>query len=185
MKIVLLLFVLLFFSSCELFEEEHNVLLSKVDGEEHQAILDGEMNVRKAYIYLLEGQTDSVDYAVQLDIIDSLETTDSVWRKKHLKSLGKILAEVYDGDDKSFVESKLFSFFIHYPNELIAYLDNDGFENIEVWMNILNKGLVAATQPKDITINSVANAAIRNCRRCNEQKQRLIVNFIHKLEYFN
>ncbi|MCT4583071.1 MAG: hypothetical protein N4A35_16795 [Flavobacteriales bacterium] len=175
---------ILLFNACHFFEEEPEVLLSKIDGEDYLNTMEGEMNPKKAYLYIMEGNKDSIDYNIRLDIIDSLETTDSIWRKKHLKSLNIILNEVYDGNDKTFIENKLFSFFIHYPNELIHHLNNEGFDNIENWMLILNKGVQSATSPEDITINSVANAAISNCKNCNEEQQRLIVEFLNKLEYF-
>lgn len=174
----------LLFSACSFFEEEPEVLLSQIDGKEYIATIEGEMNAKKAYLFLMEDQVDSVDYHIKLDIIDSLEVRDSSWRKKHLKSTSKILTGIYEGEDKQFIESKIFSFFIHYPNELIEHLNNEGFDSIDIWMKILNKGLVTATTPIDITTNSVANAAISNCSDCNEDKQKLIVEFIEKLKYF-
>lgn len=174
----------LLFNACTFFEEEPEVLLSKIDGEEYMETLEGEMAPKKAYLYLMEDHIDSVDYNIKLDIIDSLEVNDSIWRKKHLKSTSKILEEIYEGDNKQFIEDKIFSFFIHFPNELINHLNNDGFDKIETWMIILNKGLVSATAPEDITTNSVANAAISNCNNCSKEKQKLIVEFIQKLSYF-
>ncbi len=174
---------ILLFNACHFFEEEPKVLLSKIDGEDYTNLIEGEMNAKKAYIFIMDKKKDSVDYNIRLDIVDSLETSDSIWRKKHLKSLNIILDEIYDGNDKSFIENKIFSFFIHYPQEFIQHLNNEGFDNIETWMLILNQGVRSATTPEDITLNSVANAAISNCKNCNEEQQRLIVDFIHKLEY--
>lgn len=185
MKWIYFTAICLVFSACSFFKEDPEVLLSKIDGKEYMETLEGEMNTKKAYLYLMEDQVDSVDYTIKLDIIDSLESNDSIWRKKYLKSTSKILGEVYESEDKLFIESKVFSYFIHYPNELIEHLNNEGFDSIEIWMKILNKGLITATAPEDITINSVANAVISNCNKCDKEKQKLIVEFIQKLTYFN
>ena len=180
---MLLIFVTLILNSCSLFEEEPEVLLSSIDGAAYYETKHGAMNARKASLFILEGKEDSVSFEIKLDVLDSIESIDSLWRPRYLIALNLILDDVYV-NDSTYVESKVFSFFIHFPNELISLLNNEGFDHIEGWMTVLSRGLKLATSPSDITINSVANAAISNCRDCDKAKQKLIVDFITELSKY-
>lgn len=185
MKFCLIILVVLVLSSCHLFEEEPEVLLSSIDGKEYFAIKEGEMNVRKASLYILDGLKDSVNFDIQLDLLDSIESADLIWQKRYVRSLGIVLDDVYSGSNKALVEDKVFSFLLHCPKELLEYLNNDGFDEIDTWMKVLSKGLYTAVEPEGITSNSVVNAAIANCKTCNESEQELIASFIFKLERYN
>lgn len=184
-KIITFLIIIIISNSCMFFEEEHTHLISNIDGIEYNNILEGEMNTYKASLYIIEGKEDSVDYKIKLDIVDSLETLDSIWRKKYITSVNKVIEDVYNGNDKTFIENKMFSLFIHYPNDIVKFLDRDGFSNIELWMKIIGKGLNEAIRPEDITINSVINVAISNCKNCDRKKQKLIEEFVYNLEQFS
>ncbi len=171
-------------TTCGYFKKsDTEPLLSSIDGEEYYNTIDGEMNTRKASLLILEGKADSVNFEVKIDILDSLETTDSIWRKRYLLTTNQLLSDLYEGN-KQHIEQVLFAFLLHYPEELISHLNEDGFVIVDLWMNILGKALDNATQPKDITSLSVANAAIKNCFDCSKEKQELIVNFIKSLERF-
>lgn len=183
MRWMLFVIIILMFQCCSIFDEEPEILLSTIDGEEYYEVRKGAMNARKASVYILEDKADSVNYEIKLDLLDSLEIVDSLWRSRYLKALSKVLKEIHTGDS-TFVENKVFSYFIHFPNDLIHHLNNEGFEEIDIWMSVLSYGFKSATKPSDISINSVANATISNCNDCNEEQQKLIVHFINKLEIY-
>lgn len=185
MKWIFVVLAVLLFNACHLFEEEPEILLSNIDGEEYYAVKDGEMNARKAALYILDGLNDSVSFEAKLDLLDSLESQDLMWKDRYLKSFSLILNDVYAGDNLSLVEDKVFSFLIHCPAQLVEHLNNEGFDNIDIWMLVLSKGLNKAITPEDITVNSVANAVLSNCKECDVNQQKLIVDFIFKLEMFN
>ena len=185
MKWIFFSAIVLLFNACSFFKEEPKVLLSNIDGEEYYAIKDGEMNTRKASLYILDGLEDSVSFAMKLDLLDSLESGDLIWKERYLKSFSLILKDIYASDNLSFIEGKVFSFFVHYPKELVEHLNSDGFDDIDTWMLVLSRGLKKAIEPEDITTNSVANALIANCKGCNANEQKLIVDFVFKLEMFD
>lgn len=180
---MLLTLVTLALHSCSLFEEEPEVLLSSIDGAAYYETKQGAMNARKASLFILEGKEDSISFELKLDVLDSIETVDSLWRSRHLRALNLILEEVYV-NDSAYVESRVLSFFIHFPNELISLLNNEGFDHIDRWMTVLSRGLKLAISPSDITINSVANATLSNCRGCDKARQELIVGFIAELSKY-
>lgn len=177
------LLIPLFFGSCSLFEEEPEPLLSSIDGKEYYETKDGLMNARKATLLILEGKRDSVNFDMKITILDSLESLDSTWKDRYLKAFSIVLGDVYE-NKSTYVENRAFSFFIHYPNELITHLNDEGFDEIDRWMLVLSRGYKFATKPDDITLNSVANATLSNCNQCGETKQKLIVNFIKKLDTY-
>lgn len=185
MKWIFFSVVVLLFNACSLFEEEPEVLLSNIDGKEYYEVKDGDMNVRKATLYILDGLKDSVDFDVKLDLLDSLESENLIWKERYLKSFSSILTDVYVDDNLSFIEGRIFSFLIHCPNELISHLNNEGFNEIDTWMLVLSRGLRKAIEPEDITSNSVVNALISNCKECDENQQKLIADFVFKLEMFD
>ena len=182
MKFFLLIALVLLFNACHFFEEEPEVLLSTIDGEEYYAVKTGQMNARKAALYILDGLKDSVSFEAKLDLMDSLETQDEVWEDRYLQSFNLVLDEVYAGDNKKLVEDRVFAFLIHRPKTLLNHLNNEGFNSIDTWMEVLSNGLIKAIEPSDITVNSVANAVISNCKECSEKEQQLIVELIFKLE---
>jgi len=175
------LFILV--SNCSSDLEKPEKLLSTIDGEDYYNAINGEMNTKKATLLILENNSDSVNFDLKIDVLDSLETADTTWRKRYLLATNQLLPDLYEGN-KQHVQKTLFSFLIHYPEELITHLDNDGFTHIDLWMKILSKALYNATQPEDITSLSVANVAIRYCENCSKKQQELIVSFIKSLENF-
>ncbi len=177
--------VVLLFNACSFFKEEPEILLSNIDGKEYYEVRSGEMSVRKASLYILDGLKDSVGFEMKLDLLDSLESEDLVWKDRYLKAFSSILNDVYVEDNLSFIEDRVFSFLIHCPNELIKHLNNEGFDEIDAWMLVLSRGLKKAIEPEDITSNSVVNALISNCKKCDADQQKLIANFIFKLEMFD
>lgn len=185
MKWGLIPVLVLLLSGCQFFKEEPEVLLSNIDGEEYFAAKNGEMNTQKATLYILEGLTDSVTFENKLDLMDSLASEDEKWKTRYLEAFSLVLNEVYVAESKDLVEDRLFSFLIRHPKEVLEHLNNAGFENIDAWMTVLSKGLEKALEPEDITINSVANAVISNCKNCSEKEEQLIVDFVFKLEIIN
>jgi len=184
MKLFFITVLVLLFNSCHFLEEEPETLLSSIDGEEYYAVKTGEMNARKAALFILDDLKDSVSFDTKLDLMDSLESQDEIWRVRYLESFSLVLTEVYAGESKALVEDRLFSFLIHCPKELLNHLNDDGFDRIDVWMEALSNGLKKAIEPTDITVKSVANAVISNCNECSGKEQQLIVDFIFKLEMF-
>lgn len=177
--------IVLLFNACSFFEEEPEVLLSNIDGKEYYDVRSGEMNVRKAALYILDGLKDSVNFDVKLDLLDSLESSNPIWKERYLKSFSSILTDVYVGDNLFLIEDRVFSFLIHCPNELIEHLNNEGFNEIDTWMLVLSRGLKKAIEPEDITSKSVVNALISNCKECDGNQQKLIADFVFKLEMFD
>jgi len=174
--------LLLLVSSCSFWEEEKvEPLLSKIDGQEYFSVINGEMNTAKACLYILKGKEDSVEFHFKLDLLDSLESNDSLWRDKYFKATNKVLKDIYESNS-AVVEGAVFSYFLHYPKEFLTHMNNDAFENVDLWMEIMKKALQDATSPKDITSNSVINAALKNCTSCNKEDEKLIVTFVRSLE---
>ncbi len=185
-KTILFLFVLLSLNACTFFkdEEANKPLLSKIDGKEYYALQNGEMNTQKACIYIIKGLKDSINYNLKIDLLDSLEAKELDWRNKYFKAINIILNDIQEGQPER-LEELTFSYFLHFPNEFIRNLDNEGFNNIDSWMSIMNSALKKATAPDDITTTSVINASLSNCSNCTENERKLIIRFIESLENFN
>ena len=185
-KIILFLLIISSLSACSFFKEkeENKPLLSKIDGQEYYNLRNGEMDTQKACLYILKGMKDSVNYNLKIDLLDSLESTDSIWRKQYFKAINLILPEIQEGQPER-LEDISFSYFLHFPNEFVENLNNEGFNNIDNWMTIMSHALKKATKPNDITATSVINASLSNCKDCSESKKKFIVRFIESLENFN
>ncbi len=179
-----LIISLIFLSGCGLFEQEQEPLLSTIDGEQFVAIRNGEMNVRKATLFILEGKADSVDYSIQLDILDSLQSPDSLWRKKYIYAINTVLPTI-NPDDYYIVEQAVFSYFLHYPKEYISFLDEQGSSNIDLWTELMSNALKNATEPKDISEVSVINLALSHCENCSEKDKKLVIQYVKTLQNYS
>lgn len=179
-------FVILFcfsLTACGWIEEEPITLVSQIDGQEYLADVEGEMNAKKAARYILDGKTDSVSYEYKLDISDSLNTDDSVWRDRYFKALNLVLPSL-DSIDVVYVAQNAFAFFLHYPHEFLNHLNNTAFDNSENWMNVVSYEYKVKTEPSDITINSVINGAHRHCSECDDDMMQLIVQYVNLLDTY-
>jgi len=175
--------IALTFLSCKTEEIEPEVLISTLDGPEYVADMEGEMNARKATHLILQGKTDSINYTFTRAISDSLQTQDSVWRKKYFDALNSVLPEL-DSVEKSYLGVNAFSYFLHFPNEVLAHFNTTAFDNSEVWLKILSDEYDNRVSPEDITINSVINLAHKYCSDCSDEKKEQIIQFVEALSAY-
>jgi len=155
--------------------------LSEIDGKEYKEDMSGEMSARKATRLLLEGK--EVDYTSMLDIADSLESSDSTWRDMYFKAMNIVISEM-DSAGLDYYGNAAFSYFLHYPDELLYHLNNEAFDNNEIWNHIISKQFQEAVIPEDITANSVINKAHANCKECSDETMELIMQFISMMDQF-
>lgn len=179
-----LVIFIVFLSGCGLFEQEEEPLLSNIDGKPFAHIRKGEMNVQKATLFIIEGKMDSVDYSIQLDILDSLQSSDSLWRKKYIRAINLILPSL-NPNDYPLVEQAVFSYFLHYPKEYISFLNNEGSPNLDLWTELMSKALKRATKPEDISHISVINLALSHCDNCSKKDKDLIFSYVKTLQSYS
>jgi len=185
-RTILFTLIILSLNACTFFQdkEANKPLLSKIDGKEYYALKNGEMNAQKACLYIIDGLKDSINYNLKIDLLDSLEAQSFEWRNNYFKAINIVLSDIQEGQPER-LEELTFSYFLHFPNEFISNLNNEGFNNIDSWMSIMSSALKKATTPDDITTTSVVNASLSNCDKCDENNKKLIIRFIHSLENFN
>jgi len=171
------------FLSCKSEEIEPEVLISTVDGPEYVADMEGEMNARKATHLILQGKNDSISYIHTRAISDSLQTQDSSWRVKYFEALNAIVPEL-DSTEQSYLGTNAFSYFLHFPNELLDQFNTIAFDNSEIWLSILSEEFNTRIQPEDITINSVINLAHKYCRNCSDERKEAIIEFVEALSVY-
>ena len=172
-----------FLFSCNLTEKEPEVLISEVDGDEYIVDMEGEMNAKKATYLILKGKGEGIAYIHKRAISDSLHSNDSVWRLKYFEALNLIVSEL-DSIDIKYVGTNTFSYFLHYPQELLTQLENKAFDNSEIWLEAMAKEYQNRTAPDDITINSVINLAHKYCSTCSDEQKELIIEFVEMLSLY-
>lgn len=179
----LILIIPIVLVSCNLKEEEPEVIISEVDGEEYVADMEGEMNAKKATHLILQGKSADIEYIYKREISDSLQSTDSLWRLKYFEALNVIFPEL-DSLDREYVGANTFSYFLHHPIELLNQFSNGAYDNSELWVNVLAEEYNLRTTPEDITINSVINLAHKYCSDCSDEDKELIIEFVEMLALY-
>lgn len=170
--------------SCGLFEDEPIQIISKIDGQEYLADMEGGMSAKKAARMILEGKQDSISYQFKLAISDSLHTKDSVWRGRYFEALNSILPSL-DSANIVYVAENAFAYFIHHPKELLDNLNGNAFDNSDHWTNLLSYQVRLKTEPADITSISIINRAHKYCENCTDETMELIIQYVEILDKYS
>ena len=183
MKTYKFLFVItLFFSlllSCQ--EQDYEVIISDLDGEEYYSDMSGEMNTRKAARLIIENKIDKVPLDFQLLISDSLNSKEIYWQKIYLKAFSLIIVN-FSENQKSDAAPKLFSFFMHHPKMYKEQIIDMDIENSDYFLELISLEINQHIQEQKITINSIINLAIKYCDDCNEATIEFLINYIELAE---
>jgi hypothetical protein len=182
--LMLILFLSLLIS-CQLQEEEEpELLLSQIDGEEYFSTMQGEMTVQKALLF------------IQQDIIDSLAQPDFMLLAKELTHEDELMrTQCFDALSASFfyiipanypiIEGMIFTKLTRYPKETIAQIMQATPNVHDLWMQFLQEEYKRQTTSTEVTKISVINLLLKNCTDCTIEEQEDIAAFIDYITIYS
>ena len=143
-KFIYIAILLAGISSCGLLseDEEPEILLSQVDGEEYMGDLEDSINSRKDTRLIEKERYDLVQYESLLNIADSLISKNDEWRPRYYRAISNHL-DFYsyniDAKDDMRFGIGIFNYFLFYPQELITQFNASNIDKIQFWNDQLGK----------------------------------------------
>jgi hypothetical protein len=178
--------LLIAISSCGLLteEEEPEILLSQVDGEEYMADMKDSINSRKDTRLIEKERYDLVQYESVLNLADSLISKNDEWRPRYYKALSNHL-DFYsyniDPKDNERFGIGIFNYFLFYPKELINQFNDSNIGQIQFWNDQLGREIQRKSKFEDITSETIITVAQNNCTDCTEEEKALIKSMVEML----
>lgn len=174
------------FSSC-LNEEDEEVepLLSTIDGEEYYAIVEGDMNIEKAFILIDQDSVLAIPNELFIQMMKNLLDKDSSYRVKNFEYLTKINYDITHQFPKEVhvvLQSFWFAKLLEFPSETIRQLQQLGGPEYDFWLFHLRSGYKSQLKEEGVTKVSVINLMIKNCKNCSVVEQEDFVSFVEFLE---
>ena len=183
MKYFTLLIILVgIFNSCGLLEEEEpEILLSQVDGEQYMQDMKSEINSRKATRLIEDGKFIEVGYESILNLADSLISKNDEWRPRYFDALNAHLSESnfnIDEKDNQRFGIGIFNYFLFYPNEFIEKMNSSEIPQIDFWDNQLSIEIHRKEKLDGISSEAIIGLAQENCIDCSPERKELIANMV-------
>ena len=152
------------------------MIYSKVDGLNHQEILNGKESAEKYALELIYKIDTTLSDKYFHVFINKLNDGPKIWKPYYLNALSIYCNNIKE-DQIFLLKASIFNYLIHNPKEYIENIEKMSLENSDCFLENLASYIQDYISQKEITIISMKNVAQKYCENCSDEEIKILYDY--------
>ena len=174
MKNLNYLIPLLFLCCCK---NDHQMIYSKIDGLNHQEILNGKESAERYSLELIYKIDTTLSDNYFNIFIERLNNGPKIWKPYYLNALSMYCNKV-DDEQNLLLEAAIFNYLLYNPKEYLENIEKMSLENSDCFLEKMASYVQEYLSQNEITIISMKNVAQKYCDDCKDHEIKLLYNYL-------
>ena len=173
MNRIIALVSFLFLVSCH---SEPVSIYSSIDARDHEKILNGPMNSKRAALELIY-EKEEIDKDWFNSLVDNLGHKEKSWRSVYFKALSYYCNSMTN-EEEAILQTALFDFFIYHPKEYMQLVRLMDIDKSDCYLQLFSSSVKNYIETGEITVVSMKNVAYKYCYDCTDQDIKMVYSYL-------
>ena len=179
MNRVIALVSFLFLVSCH---SEPVSIYSSIDARDHEKILNGPMNSKRAALELIY-EKEGINKDWFNSLVDNLGHKEKAWRSVYFKALSYFCNNM-SKEEEGILQTALFDFFIYHPKEYMQLVRLMDIDKSDCYLRLFSTSVKDYIETEKITVVSMKNVAYKYCSDCTDEDVKMIYSYLDLAEIY-
>jgi|TARA_Y200000002_G_C22687733_1_gene666666 hypothetical protein len=153
------------------------MIYSKIDGLNHQEILNGKESAERYSLELIYKIDTTLSDNYFNIFIERLNNGSKIWKPYYLNALSMYCNKI-DDEQNLLLEAAIFNYLLYNPKEYLENIEKMSLEKSDCFLEKMASYVQEYLSQNEITIISMKNVAQKYCDDCKDHEIKLLYNYL-------